>query len=647
MLRGQAMVNIPLADTFKVRFDVDRMKRDGYMKNRSGIGPKDFNDTNYTYFRGSILADLTPDLQNYTVAYYSKSNTHGFSAHMVYCNPALTAGSALAGIAPMACAQFAKEQAANYGPYDVENSVADPYFKIKQWQIINNTTWTVNDNLTIKNIASYSEYQADLAFNLNGENFTYDAPGAFSTTNLGPAPDGHNTNQAAWTEELQLQGKAFNNRLTWQVGGYMERSYSPGFNTGYAQVLANCPGDNGLATHTCSDPLRIAFPFPPYGTFYFPLGNVSNFRTKSIFNDKALYAQATMAITDQLNLTGGIRYTWDDNRFIGENTRYYFPTDYLGNPVVSSGVRRCTDFLRFPDPYSPGNGMVVTNPAQCHNEFRVKSSKPTWLIDVDYKPTNNIMLYAKYARGYRAGGAAVDNIGSETWQPEKLDTYEVGTKLSWGGPVRGYFDASLFYNDFSNQQVVATIYDPVGTPKGPGIVNAGSSTIKGAEIDAGITPFDGMKLSVSYAYLDTKIKKLSTVISTSGYTLKPLAQEGDPLALVPKNRVTATAAYTLPLDNSFGAFTISATYVHTDKQLITRNTLPQYQFLPATDLLNLNVTWKNVMNSPVDAAFFMTNVTNKVVPVVVSSTAYAYGYESMQYGQPRMWGFRLRYSFGQ
>src|SRR6185312_6688465 len=67
MLRAQAVLNIPLADTFKVRLGVDRQKRDGYLKNVSGIGVKDYNDIDYVAARLSIVADLTPDLENYII----------------------------------------------------------------------------------------------------------------------------------------------------------------------------------------------------------------------------------------------------------------------------------------------------------------------------------------------------------------------------------------------------------------------------------------------------------------------------------------------------------------------------------------------------------------------------------------------------
>jgi iron complex outermembrane receptor protein len=60
-------------------------------------------------------------------------------------------------------------------------------------------------------------------------------------------------------------------------------------------------------------------------------------------------------------------------------------------------------------------------------------------------------------------------------------------------------------------------------------------------------------------------------------------------------------------------------------------------------LLNLNATWTGIMRTALDAAFFMTNVTNEIYPVATTAGS---GYDNVLFGQPRVWGFRLRYNFG-
>jgi len=648
MRRGQAVLNIPLADTFKVRLGIDRMKRDGYMINHSGIGPRDYNNTDYVYVRASMAADLTPDLEDYLIAHYSKSDTNGFAARLAYCERdpyvRLTLGAGFATGGP-ACAQLDRQAARGDGPYDVEVNAPNPFFRIEQWQIINHTTWRASDNLTIKNIASYAQYTADLDYNLGGENFLTQAspynfpPGSpayglnfipvvvgipIETTHVSVSPNGtHSADQWTMTEELQLQGNTSDGRLNWQAGGYFELSDSPSFNTGYTNVFLSC---NDIQALKC---------FDPYG-----FGYISNARQKARYIDKALYAQATYKLTEKLSLTGGIRYTWDKLVGTGEYTRFFFPLTAPGTVV-----RTCADTVRLtnPDGSSP---KVITSPDQCREVFPAKSQKPTWLIDLDFKPTPDVLLYAKWARGYRAGGFAPLNTLLETWAPEKLDSYEVGLKASFRGSVNGYFDAAAFYNDFSNQQIVSTtVYKATGLSAGNGIINAGKSTIKGFEIDSSFTFFDSLTLSAGWTYLDTKIKKL-TAPSNPIYFITLLAREGDPLPQVPKNRVTLSANYELPLDRSIGSISIGATYVHTDKQLFNRNAAPGFVYLPATDLVNLNINWKDMFGAPVDSSFFVTNLTKQLYPVVNGGSYSTLGYESVQYGAPRMWGFRLKYRFG-
>jgi iron complex outermembrane recepter protein len=84
-MRLTAAVNLPLSDTFRVRAAFERNKRDGYMENLSGIGPKDYNDVNYWYGRLSIVGDLTPDLENYTIFHISRSDTRGYASRITGC----------------------------------------------------------------------------------------------------------------------------------------------------------------------------------------------------------------------------------------------------------------------------------------------------------------------------------------------------------------------------------------------------------------------------------------------------------------------------------------------------------------------------------------------------------------------------------
>jgi len=650
MKRIQGVLNLPFAETVRMRIALDRNKREGYMNNRSGIGPDNYNNVNYFAARVSAIVDITPDLENYTIYHYSNSFARGFASKWVDCDRAAAQapytinapfdnfGRAFGSRA--GCAQVDRQNARGDGMLDVEVNALDPKISIKQWQVINTTTWAVSKNLTIKNIASYGEFRENSRFNLWSDNSF--VPGDFpipsargqpvQMTMLDFSPEGFAASQKTYTEELQLQGNNFDDRLTWVIGGYLEFSRPLGWNSQTTGAFLDCDFPGRL---NCREPM------PGFGSY-------SLSRTQFDFDNHGVFAQGTYNFTDQFALTLGGRWTFDKIKAAGESTRM------ARNPLTGELVRTCNDITRF-FVINPATGarsnLPVTAPQQCHNEIRNKSDKPTWLINFDYKPSDDVLVYAKYARGYRQGGINLTNVGVETWDPEKVDAYEIGAKASYRGDISGFFNIAAFYNDFSGQQIFGGLSsrDQRIITGGAGIANVGKSRIWGIEIDASVLPLEGLRFDLGYTYLNTKVLDLTTPVlppESPFVAFTPSAREGDPLPLSPKNRLTLTATYTLPLDENIGRVYFSGTYVHTDKQLVNRDT-PIYGELPATDLLNLTANWDGVMGSPVDLAFFMTNVTDEIYPVNTGGGWRTFGFADLLMGPPRMWGFRLRYSFGE
>src|SRR3546814_20819360 len=63
MHRIQAVLNTPVSDSFKLRFGVDYNKRDGHLKNFTGIGADEFGDVDYISGRVSALWDVTDGVE--------------------------------------------------------------------------------------------------------------------------------------------------------------------------------------------------------------------------------------------------------------------------------------------------------------------------------------------------------------------------------------------------------------------------------------------------------------------------------------------------------------------------------------------------------------------------------------------------------
>jgi len=671
--RLEAVINIPLADTFKVRLGLDRNKRDGYLRNRSGIGPADFNDVNYTALRFSMLSELTPDFENYLVATYAKSDTNGYMGRSAVCNRTGLGtsrdGNISATLAPFrtaACAQLDRYGANGLGYYDVLGTNPNPFVKSRTWQAINTTTYQASDSLTVKNIISYGEARERYSFNLSGDHLLLNVPNLYTNTLIpfvttNPGIIGPQGRQWSFTEEFQLQGRTAEDRFVWQAGVYLENSAPLGRQEQYTATFANCTN-------------IYAFQCTPYAIFggAFAVGNVSVARNDYWFDNQAVYAQGTYKLTEQLSLTAGGRWTWDKVRTTGDGVS-------TGNGLTNGSRVSPTGLTTFggqamqlrcsqaPTPTDPAvRANLLTNRA-CFREFIQKSNKPTWTVDLEYKPVDDMLAYAKYTRGYRGGGVNQSNVGNEQWNPEKVDTYEVGFKASFDGAMRGSVNLAGFYNNFQDQQIsvfigACTAGAPGCTSPAPvginGIQNVGKSTIKGIEADLTLEPLDGLRFDAGYAYLDAKVKRSNVpACDASRYDCVNAVylQPGDELFYSPKHRLTVSGAYTLPLEESIGAITLGATFVHTAKQYFSHNSDHAFEIgaipfnssrLPATDLLSLNLNWTNVAGAPLDLGLFATNVTKEKYPVAATNSLATVGSDYQMLGPPRMYGMRLKFRFG-
>ncbi|CAN7298684.1 TonB-dependent receptor [Phenylobacterium sp. LjRoot219] len=244
------------------------------------------------------------------------------------------------------------------------------------------------------------------------------------------------------------------------------------------------------AYYRCADVLSALAGGRPFGSL-----NISG--TTYRFTNAAVYLQSTYKFTDTLSLIGGFRITSDKTTGVGEVVRASFPTP--NNPTFA-----CSNIAYFPN--TPVVDPKVAEPSACRLERTEKSTKPTWVIDLDYKPNPDFLVYAKYARGYRQGSVNTSNVGFETWGPETVDSYEIGAKTSFNGTVRGNFNIAAFYNELKDQQLMA---GAVAIPPFAGaavIVNSGKSRIAGLEVDGAVTLLDDLTVSFGYAYLDTKLK---------------------------------------------------------------------------------------------------------------------------------------------
>lgn len=670
--RVQSVLNIPLADTFKVRLGIDRQTRDGYLKNIGNLGDglngdHGMGDVDYWSARLGILAELTPDLENYTVATYTHSDSNGTIPKLIDCADSVSSQNF--GVLTKARCQAQIARAASSGFFTVENRLPDSTSQIRQWQIINTTKWTVSDSLTVTNIASYGEFRGRTNLELFGN--YYLANGAvnpatvtsgaqvtgFAFTHANPFNNYTNA-QSSVVEELRFAGTV-GDTLNWQAGGYMEHNDPLSFSGVQTATGTACADINALNCVTQPG---------------FSLGSINMQLSSTKFRDYAAYGQASYKITPELTFTAGLRYTWDKQ------------SSTINIQTVTPTVSFCQNQLAADygplGTAAPGRAHSTANRlAFCNQQLSQKSKAPTWTIGLDYKPIEDVMIYGKWSRGYRAGGLslfgpdsapynATSNPNPTNLQPydkEKVDNYEVGAKTGWRGPVPGNFNISAFYDKFTDQQLLLGAI--IGVRPNALVANAGKSRLYGFEADLSLHPLEGMTLSASYAYLNTKIQEFTAPDVGAGVTLTP-PLVGDPIPNTQPHKVNLSGKYRLPLSENIGRISFGATWVYTaayDAVVAScptadasrgcydasnnaanglNNVNPDGGRIAASRVLNLNATWEKVAGSPIDLAFFMTNATNEKYFVSINDST-SRSFRSGLVAEPRMYGFRLRYTFGE
>jgi len=465
------------------------------------------------------------------------------------------------------------------------NGDSQHWFYTKNVMAVNTTTINLPSSLTLKNIASFTRSQTSGGFDIDGTPFPLVSYRRFDFSN-NPSLQGTSRNDYL-TEELQLSANWLDGKLTWVTGGFYQHYYPYGFQ---AQAVTQ-----------------------------FAANSFSSSFEKSVTT--AWYAQASLDLgafveaLDGLKITTGYRYTWDSKSYVAAQW--------------SAATLGCT-------------GQAGRFYPNCDLFYDAKWSAPTWTAGLDYKITPTTLVYATFRTGYKSGGfnsGADPTFPFAVFGPEKVTDYELGLKADFrlgDAPLRT--NLAVFKDDYSaiqrNQSFIVPGSNP---PRFTNVVgNSGVATIKGFEGQVFLKLFDSLDFDVNYSYLDTKYKNSVPV----AFIVK-----GAPLPYAPKHKVGAFVKYHLPVDPSLGDITVNAsgsyqsTYLWGDRDQ-PGNLLGDYA------LFNLGANWRNIKGRPIELELFVTNVANKAYKAGSLAYYFSVGASAASYIEPRMYGFRLRYTFG-
>jgi outer membrane protein OmpA-like peptidoglycan-associated protein len=284
-------------------------------------------------------------------------------------------------------------------------------------------------------------------------------------------------------------------------------------------------------------------------------------------------------------------------------------------------------------------GAVAT---RCYLNLGAPFQDPSWTLSLDYQLTPDMLVYVTGRHGYKSGGfnGLAPSLGLVQYGSERTTDAEVGVKSDWNiGGVKIRANADLFHDSLANSQRSTSVQAPLpgGGSVTQTIVANGDATVEGFEFDGMVIPFDGLELSATYSYDYANYDKF--VIPTIG------SLNGLPYPATPRNKISLTGRYHLPLDPTLGDISLVASASHqTHEQFATDNS--PYGDRPGYTLLDLRVDWNSVLNTTFDASFFVTNVTDKVYTLGETDLYNTNGIVSEVLGEPRMFGVQMRYRFG-
>ncbi len=176
-------------------------------------------------------------------------------------------------------------------------------------------------------------------------------------------------------------------------------------------------------------------------------------------------------------------------------------------PVCLPDIPQGATFAGVPGPGVPPPGTVQA----CPRSETISFSELTPRFTVDWQASDDAMVYASVARGYKPGGFNVNEVNEldgQGYLPEFVTAYELGVKTQWFARSLTV-NADVYFNDYTDQQIGVQRNQP-GSGGSivavPGLVNAGAVETQGFELDADWYLDNGLSLFLSYAYTDASFE---------------------------------------------------------------------------------------------------------------------------------------------
>lgn len=430
----------------------------------------------------------------------------------------------------------------------------------EQTLVTNTTVIELGSDMELKNIFGYNEVIQREETDIDG------SPYQFLLIGGGPGPEdfGYTFDTQQISNELQLSGET--GALSYIVGGFISKDKIR----------------NRIPLFITPD-LGAAF----LGPYDFTIS----------YKSKALYGQLTYAITDSLNLTGGLRYTWEDVDIVQAADSLLFTVD---------GSR--------------------------------SDSKPSWLVGIDYRITDELMVYFNHRGSWRTGGfngtSAASFPVAATFEPETTYDFEFGFKFAGDlGNLPAALNVAIYDQYISDVQRAP--YLNISALAG----NVNKARVTGFEADGNIELAEFLEVGGALSYTNARFTDPRATVAGANFIFGPYADSpewsGSLYARLSHDLADGgELALRGELYSQSGFF-----YSNLNDTIVPNAEIDGYT------LINVRAEWNDIGGSRFSASAFVQNLTNEEYLVGGFPLGAVTGQNSVLLGTPRMYGVDLRIDF--
>lgn len=351
----------------------------------------------------------------------------------------------------------------------------------------------------------------------------------------------------------------------------------------------------------------------------------------------ATFANIEYSLTEQLRLVGGLRFN-------NEN-RQYNVIAFDNNPF---GFRNAEGFTLLEE---TSNRQLPLERATTVHE-----TSTTWKIGAEWRPTDDILVFANVAQGHSAAGfdgSAVTSL-TEAINPisgETVTTYEIGFKSEFPDyNIR--FNGAIFFSDYKDirisvqEKIFLGIFDPVTGEElftqGGSLQNAGAAEVQGAEFEINWVPSEYFGVDARVNILDTEITEFTgNVIANSPESIAAIL--GSKLPDAPDLTYNIGLWADFPVSSDF-RIKASVNYIYRDDAFTRTVTEDVKKLIESYDLVNARIDFMPE-EEQWSIGIWARNLFDQDYAVALDGGEGANGFRRITRGMPRTVGVELNYNF--